>query len=62
MVNKEELNETLSMRDKFAEKRHKEKKEIVNLKLDCACKLIDKRDKYAEKRHKERMQIIVNKL
>jgi len=56
-----ELKDTLDLKDNFFNKRHDQKKELINLRQSLTLELISIRDNIATKRHNERLEVLNEK-
>jgi len=58
-MNNQELKVALSLKDKFAGKRHNEKIELLTVRDRLMVKIIKLRDEKEMKRHQERLKILM---
>jgi hypothetical protein len=53
----QELKQSLAARGNYAKDRHKEAKELANLKFKHATEILSKKDQMAKSRHQEKLEL-----
>lgn len=61
-MDNKELKVALKLKDKFANSRYTEKKDLIVIRHNLAMELIGTRDKVATKRHSERIEILKRRM